>query len=87
MYMVTGTQKTQIFVSYKKSVSLLFSEVLWPYTMISGAFIGNTSWVCDPSLVSYAFEQLEIFKSYDYKHSYVMHQNSVCPLYNRQTNI
>ena len=74
-----------LFYEYK--VEWMSWGVLWPYTMISGAFIGNTSWVCDPSLVSYAFEQLEIFKSYDYKHSYVMHQSSVCPLYNRQTNI
>ena len=29
---------------------------------------GNTSWVCDPSLVSCALEQPEMLRSPDYKH-------------------
>ena len=32
------------------------------------AAIGNTSWVCDPSLASYALEQPEMLRSPDYKH-------------------
>ena len=41
-------------------------ELLWPYTMVSVAAKGNTSWVCDPSLVSYALEQPEMLRSPDY---------------------
>ena len=33
---------------------VVFSEVIWPYKAI-----GNTSWVCDPKLLSYALEQAE----------------------------
>ena len=29
---------------------------------------GNTSWVCDPSLESYALDQSEMLRSPDYKH-------------------
>ena len=36
--------------------------------MVLVAAIGNTSQVCDHSLVSYAFEQLEMIRSHDYKH-------------------
>ena len=34
--------------------------------MVSVAAKGNTSWVCDPSLVSYALEQPEMLRSPDY---------------------
>ena len=50
--------------------------------MVSVAASGNTSWVCDPSLVSYELEQPEMLRSYDYKHSNVMHNFSVHSLYN-----
>ena len=36
--------------------------------MVSVAAIGNKSWVCDPSLESYALEQPEMLRSPDYKH-------------------
>ena len=36
--------------------------------MVSVAASGNISWVCDPSLVSYAFERPEMPRSPDYKH-------------------
>ena len=36
--------------------------------MVSVAASGNTSLVCDPSLVSYALEQPEMLRSHDYKH-------------------
>ena len=36
--------------------------------MVSVAASGKASWVCEPSLVSYAFEQLEMPRSPDYKH-------------------
>ena len=49
--------------------------------MISVAAIGNTSWVCDPSLVSYALEQPEMLRSHDYKHRNVMYKSSLRPLY------
>ena len=49
--------------------------------MISVAEIGNTYWVCDPRLVSYALEQPEMLKSHEYKNSNVMYKNSVRPLY------
>ena len=34
--------------------------------MVSVAAKGNTLWVCDPSLVSYALEQPEMLRSPDY---------------------
>ena len=34
--------------------------------MVSLAASGDTSWVCDPSLVSYALEQPEMLRSPDY---------------------
>ena len=46
----------------------VFPELLWPYTMVSVAASGSTSWVCDPSLVSYALEQPEMLRSPDYRH-------------------
>ena len=49
--------------------------------MVSVATSGNTSWVCDPSLVSYPLEQPEMLRSHDYKHSNVMHKSSLRPLY------
>ena len=36
--------------------------------MVSVAASGNTSWVCDPSLVSYALEQPEMLRSPDYSY-------------------
>ena len=36
--------------------------------MVLVAAIGNTSQVCDPSLVSYALEQEEMLRSHDYQH-------------------
>ena len=36
--------------------------------MVSVAASGSTSWVCDPSLVSYELEQPEILRSPDYWH-------------------
>ena len=36
--------------------------------MVSVAASGRASWVCDPSLESYAFEQPEMPRSPDYKH-------------------
>ena len=36
--------------------------------MVSVAASGSTSWVCDPSLVSYASEQPERLRSPDYRH-------------------
>ena len=36
--------------------------------MVSDAASGNISWVCDPSLESYALEQPEMLGSHDYKH-------------------
>ena len=36
--------------------------------MVSVAASGKASWVCDPSLVSYTFEQPEMPRSPDYKH-------------------
>ena len=36
--------------------------------MVSLAASGDTSWVCDPSLVSYALEQPEMLRTPDYKH-------------------
>ena len=36
--------------------------------MVLVAASGNTSWVCDPSLASYALEQPEMLRSPDYKH-------------------
>ena len=35
--------------------------------MVSVAASGNISWVCYPSLVSYALEQPEMLRSPDYK--------------------
>ena len=46
----------------------VFSELLWPYTMILVAANGNGSWVCDPSLESYALQQPEMLRSPDYRH-------------------
>ena len=69
--MVTGALGTQIFGFEKWSailqiiVEVEFPEALWLYTMVSVAASGNTSWVCDLTLVSYALEQPE---SPDYKH-------------------
>ena len=36
--------------------------------MVLVAASGNTSWLCDPSLMSYALEQPEMLRSPDYKH-------------------
>ena len=36
--------------------------------MVLVAASDNTSWVCEPSLVSYALEQPEMLRSPDYKH-------------------
>ena len=36
--------------------------------MVLVAASGNTSRVCDPSLVSYALEQPDMLRSHDYKH-------------------
>ena len=36
--------------------------------MVSVAASGSTSWVCDPSLESYALEQPEMLRSPDYRH-------------------
>ena len=49
--------------------------------MVPVAASGNTSWVCDPILVSCALEQPEMLRSHDYKHSNVMHNFSWHPLY------
>ena len=45
----------------------MFPELLLPYTMVSEAASGNTSWVCDPSFVSYALEKPERLRSPDYR--------------------
>ena len=49
--------------------------------MVSVAESGNTSWVCDPSFVSYALERPEMLRGHDYKHSKVMHNFNWRPLY------
>ena len=36
--------------------------------MVSVAAIGNKSWVCDPSLLSYALEQPEMLRNHEYGH-------------------
>ena len=36
--------------------------------MVSVAASGSTSWVCDPSLESYALEQPEMLRNHDYRH-------------------
>ena len=36
--------------------------------MVSVAASGNTLWVYDPSLVSYALDQPEMLRSPDYRH-------------------
>ena len=36
--------------------------------MVSVAASGSTSWVCDPSLESYALEQPKMLRSPDYRH-------------------
>ena len=36
--------------------------------MVLVAASGSTSWVCDPSLESYALEQPEMLRSPDYRH-------------------
>ena len=66
---------------YRSLVEVEFPKVLWPYTMISVAAIGNTSWICDPSLVLYALEQPEMLRSHNYKHSNAMHNFNGRPLY------
>ena len=52
--------------------------------MVSVAASGITSWIYDPSLVLYALEQPEMLRSNDHKHSIVMNNFSVCPLYHIQ---
>ena len=37
-------------------------------TMVSVAARGKVSWVCDPSLLSYALKQPDMLRSPDYKH-------------------
>ena len=37
--------------------------------MVSVAANGNTSWVCDPNLESYALEQPEMLRCPDYRHN------------------
>ena len=50
--------------------------------MVSVAAKGNTSWVCDPSLMSYALEQPEMLRSPDYvRKCHVYYNISVRPLY------
>ena len=49
--------------------------------MVSVAAIGNTSWVCDPKLVSYALEQAERLISHA-RANKVVHNFAWNPLYN-----
>ena len=46
--------------------------------MVLVAASGSTSWVCDPSLESYALKQPEMLRSPDYRTN-VMHHLSVRP--------
>ena len=55
-----NTKEYQTFFFKQKFV---FYGLLWPFTLILVAPIGNTSWVCDPRWVSYALEQAERLKS------------------------
>ena len=38
--------------------------------MVSVASSGNTLWICDPCLVSFALELLEMLRSHDYRHKF-----------------
>ena len=58
------------------------SGVLWPYTLISVAPIGSTSWVCDPSWESYALEQAERLKNHA-RAKKIVHSFAWNPLYYR----
>ena len=51
--------------------------------MVSVAASGSTSWVCEPSLVSYALEQPEMLRSPDY----AVHHFSCRPLYKNNDSI
>ena len=55
-------------------------ESLSRLKMISVAVMGNTSWVCDPRLVSYALEQAERHISHA-RANKVMHNFAWTPLY------
>ena len=44
----------------------MFTELLWSYTMVSVDATGNISYVCDPSLVSYALGQQPLCKSREF---------------------
>ena len=72
-----NTIEYQTFFERQKFV---FSGVLWPYTLISVAPIGNTSWVCDLRWESYALEQAERPKSHA-RANKVVHTFAWNPLY------
>ena len=60
----------------------MFSGVLWPYTLVSVALIGNTSWLCDPKWESYALEQSERLVSHA-RATKVVHNFAWNPLCNK----
>ena len=68
----------------KKKVwySMVFFGVQWPYTLVSVAPIGNTSWLCDPRWESYALEQAERLISHA-RAAKVVHNFAWNPLYNK----
>ena len=74
LYIVTGplgTQPQRRSTEYQtifKNKKFVFPELLWPYTMVSVAASGSTSF--DPSLVSYALEQPEMLRSLEYWHKF-----------------
>ena len=91
------SQENTIFCFLKKVwYSIVFSGVLWPYTLVSVALIGNTSWLCDPKWESYALEQSERLVSHaratKVVHNFawnplcnkVLHSFALNPLYNKQ---
>ena len=74
-------ENTNFCLSKKVWYSIVFSEVLWPYPMISVAPIDNTSLVCDLRWESYALEQTERLNSHA-RAKKVVHTFALNPLYN-----
>ena len=59
---------------------IVLSGLLWPYTLILVAQIGNTSWLCDLRWESYALEQAERLPS-QARAKKVVHIFALNPLY------
>ena len=83
MFIIYGHWTPENTIEYQTfffKQKMVFSWLLWPYTLISVAPIGNTSWVCDPKWESYASEQAERLLSHT-RAKKVVHIFALNPLY------